>query len=72
MDPHSISGGYATALHAAVALTEDAAVVTARLQGAADTNARDPYGTPVLHLAATHKPNFWGLYITRQRTKVES
>ena len=57
MDPHSISGGCATALHAAVALTEDTAVVTALLQGAADANARDPYGTPVLHPAAAPTPN---------------
>ena len=57
MDPHSISGGCATALHAAVALTEDTAVVTALLQGAADANARDPYGTPVLHPAAAPTPD---------------
>ena len=57
MDPNSISGGYATALHAAVALTEDTAVFAALIQGGANANARDQNGTPVLHLAAALTPN---------------
>ena len=52
MDPNAISGGYATALHAAIALNRDADVFAALLHGRADPNVRDQNGTPVPHMAA--------------------